>query len=49
MSSVFQVYNMSHMWCDHSGIYQTRIYPSVATPVSIRIERVEKTGKRSLL
>ena len=49
MPAIFQAYNMPHVWCDHSDVYQTRIYPRVVTPVSIRIERVENTGKRSLL
>ena len=49
MLEVFQGYNMSHARCDHSGIDQTRIYPRVATPVSIRTQRDEEIGERSLL
>lgn len=48
MLAVFQGHNMSSVWCDHSGIDQTRIYPRVATPVSMGMARDEEIGERRL-
>lgn len=45
---VLQGHNLFSVWCDHSGTHQTRIYPSMAGPVSMGMERDEEIGERKL-
>lgn len=48
MLVVLQGHNLSSIWCDHSGTHQSRIYPSMAVPVSMGVERDVETGERRL-